>query len=217
MYRLVIFDLDGTLADTLSDLAYSGNTALEHFGYPTHDTEEYRYFVGDGIPMLIRRILPENQRSEENISKVKAEFDRVYAEHFDVFTKPYEGISELLERLSERGVMTAIASNKAAEFTERVVSKLFTHRFSAVCGKKRGRSQKPAPDIVFGIMSQLGVNPDEVLYAGDSGVDMQTAANAGVKSVGCLWGFCAEKELSENGAWQLAANAEELGRIIGIY
>lgn len=214
MYKLVIFDLDGTLADTLGDLAYSGNAALAQFGFEPHDTDRYRYFVGDGIPMLIRRILPEKERNDERILQVKSAFDEIYSKHFDVYTKPYKGMPELLETLSERGIMTAVASNKADEFTQAVVDKLFSHKFSCVCGKKDGFDKKPSPMIADYIINTLAANKEQTLFIGDSGVDMQTAHNAGIKSVGCLWGFRTKEELTENNADYLVEKPSEIERII---
>ncbi len=214
MIKLAIFDLDGTLADTLGDLAYSGNTALEKFGFPVHDVEKYRYFVGDGIPMLIRRILPESERTEERITEVKAVFDDIYANHFDVFTKPYDDITSLLDKLAEKGIMTAVASNKADPFTQKVVAKLFTHKFTCVQGKMDGVEKKPSPAIVYNVMNSCNVTAEETVFIGDSGVDMQTAKNAGVKSIGCLWGFRTKEELLENGAVYLVEKPCEILEII---
>lgn len=210
MYKLVIFDLDGTLVNSLEDLGNACNKALECFGYPVHDMESYRYFVGDGVPMLIRRALPESERSEENIAKVKAVFDGIYGRTYNVCTRPYDGIPELLERLREAGVLIAVASNKPDNFTQTIVSGMFGEIFSYVSGKKEGFEKKPSPQIALHIMEKLGVSPHDTLFAGDSAVDMQTALNAGCDSIGCLWGFRTLKELEDNKAKYIASSPEDI-------
>ena len=206
MYKLVIFDLDGTLVDSLEDLGNACNSALEKFGFPVHEMEKYRYFVGNGVPMLIKRALPENERTEENISRVKAEFDSIYGNAYNVCTRPYDGIDELVRRLDAEGIAMAVASNKPDNFTRTIVSEMFGDVFFAVSGKKDGAPKKPDPHIALSIMESLGVSPCETLFAGDSSVDMQTAKNAGCDSVGCLWGFRTREELEENGAVYIAGS-----------
>ncbi len=201
MYKLVIFDLDGTLVNSLADLGNACNSALEVFGFPVHDTEQYRYFVGDGVPMLIRRAVPEDKRSENILSAVKAEFDRIYRISYNKLTRPYDGITELLSELKKPGILTAVASNKPDEFTQAIISDMFEkNTFSYVSGKKDGFEKKPDPGIALHIMEHLGVAPQDTLFAGDSSVDMQTAINAGCDSIGCTWGFRTLSELKENRA-----------------
>lgn len=213
MYRLVIFDLDGTLADSLADLANACNGALSHFGFPVHERDKYRYFVGDGVMMLIERALPEDKRSADTIAAVKARFDEIYGESYDKLTRPYEGICELLERLRENGILTAVASNKPDEFTRKIAAGMFGDVFSYVSGKKDGIPVKPDPAIALGIMEKLGVSPEETLFAGDSSVDMRTAANAGCKSIGCTWGFRGRQELTDNHAVYIADRPEDILRV----
>ncbi len=210
MYKLVIFDLDGTLADSLADLGNACNDALEHFGYPVHEIEKYRYFVGNGVPELIRRTLPENERSEENIARVKAVFDGIYGRTYDKYTRPYDGIPELLAALRENGILIAVASNKPDEFTQKIVSGMFGNVFSYVSGKKEGFEKKPHPQIALHIMEKLGALPEETLFAGDSSVDMQTAENAGCRSIGCTWGFRTRDELMENNAFYIADSPSDI-------
>lgn len=204
MYKLVIFDLDGTLVNSLEDLANACNQALSHYGFPVHELDKFRYFVGDGVPMLIRRALPEAHRDDETIALVKKRFDEIYGRTYNVCTRPYDGITETLDRLEADGIMTAVASNKPDEFTQLIVSELFENRFSYISGKKDSFQKKPDPGIVFHIMEKLGVTAAETLFAGDSSVDMQTAANAGCESIGCTWGFRTTEELKANGACYIA-------------
>ena len=210
MYKLVIFDLDGTLVNSLEDLGNACNDALQKFGYPVHPMESFRYFVGDGVPMLIHRALPESERTEENVSRVKAVFDEIYGKNYNVCTRPYEGIPELLVKLKEKGILIAVASNKPDNFTQTIVSGMFGEFFSYVSGKKDGFEKKPSPQIALHIMEKLGVSPEETLFAGDSAVDMQTALNAGCDSIGCLWGFRTLKELEDNGAKYIAKTPEDI-------
>lgn len=214
MYKLVIFDLDGTLVDSLDDLANACNEALSRFGFPAHDREKYRYFVGDGVPMLIERALPEDMRTEDMISEVKAEFDGIYRNSFDRLTRPYDGIPELIEKLRENDVLTAVASNKPDEFTKKIVAGMFGDVFSYVSGKKDGMPKKPDPAIALHIMEKLGVTPQETLFAGDSSVDMKTASNAGCDSIGCTWGFRSRQELIDNHAVYIADLPEDILRTV---
>lgn len=204
MYKLVIFDLDGTLVNSLEDLGNACNSALERFGYPVHPMESFRYFVGDGVPMLIRRALPEKERTEETIAKVKAVFDEIYGRNYNVCTRPYDGITELLDRLKAEGILIAVASNKPDNFTQTIVTSMFGDTFSYVSGKKEGFEKKPDPQIALHIMEKLGVSPKDVLFAGDSSVDMQTAHNAGCDCIGCVWGFRTLQELTDNKATYIA-------------
>ena len=204
MYKLVIFDLDGTLVNSLEDLGNACNSALERFGYPTHPMDSFRYFVGDGVPMLIRRALPESERSEENIARVKAVFDEIYGRNYNVCTRPYDGITALLDKLKAEGILIAVASNKPDNFTQTIVRSMFGDTFSYVSGKKEGFEKKPDPQIALHIMEKLGVSPKDVLFAGDSSVDMQTAHNAGCDCIGCVWGFRTLQELTDNKATYIA-------------
>lgn len=210
MYKLVIFDLDGTLVDSLCDLGNACNEALERYGFPTHEIEKYRYFVGDGIVKLIERILPEDARNEKNAADMKAAFDEIYGKNYNKLTKPYEGITELVDELEKMGVLTAVASNKPDEFTKKIVAEMFGGRFSYVSGKKDGVPKKPDPAIAVHIMDKLGVTAEETLFAGDSSVDMKTAANAGCDSIGCTWGFRTIEELKENNAVYIAHKPSDI-------
>lgn len=194
--ELVIFDLDGTLLDTIGDLAVACNAALALRGLPQHSCEEYRGFVGNGISRLVERALPEPLRTEFNVAAVRHDFLEYYTEHIDVRTEPYDGIPELLGALSARGVKLAVASNKFQIGTEKLVRRFFPGtEFAAVLGQRPGVPLKPDPAVVLEILAVTGADRGSVLYAGDSGVDMRTAAAAGVRAAGCAWGFRPRAEL----------------------
>lgn len=213
--KTIILDLDGTLLNTLDDLADSANYTMEQMGYPTHPVESFRYFVGDGVPKLLERCLPEDKRTEENIQTARRIFSDYYNVHFADKTKPYDGIPELLKKLKESGVKMAVASNKSDEFTLALVKRFFGNSFNMVQGGKADVPKKPAPDIVYGIMDKLGAASENTYFAGDSNVDMYTAKNAGITAIGCLWGFRTKEELLEGGADFLAENPLDIYKILG--
>ena len=211
---LVIFDLDGTLLNTIDDLGYACNHALEACGFPTHAIEEYPRLVGNGVNKLIERALPEGQKDEETVMRVRAHFVPYYNAHNCDFTRPYDGIPELLESLKARGCMLAVASNKYQAATEKIVSHFFPGVFDVVLGEREGVPRKPDPQIVRDIEAKL--QRDEVpstysvLYVGDSLVDQATAANAGVPFVACSWGFVAREKLVEAGCEHIIDSPREL-------
>ena len=201
MYKTVLFDLDGTLLNTIYDLADSANRVCAAHGWPQYETAQYRYFVGNGILRLVERALPEELRTPETVAAVRADFVAYYTEHIDRFTRPYEGIPELLRELVQRGVRLAVASNKFQIGTEKLVRIYFPSiRFDAVFGQRPGVPLKPDPQVVREILADTDAESGAVLYAGDSGVDMDTARAAGVRSVGVTWGFRDRAELYEHGA-----------------
>ena len=209
--ELVIFDLDGTLLDTIGDLAVACNAMLALRGLPQHSYEEYCGFVGNGIMRLVERALPEPLRTPENVALARADFVRYYTEHNDIRTKPYAGISELLSELVRRDVRIAVASNKFQTGTEKLVRLFFPEiPFAAVLGQRPGVPLKPDPAIVEEILAATGASRERVLYVGDSGIDMLTAAAAGVRSVGVAWGFRTREELAEAGAGRIVDRAEEI-------
>lgn len=212
--KTIIFDLDGTLLDTLADLAASANFTMEKMGYPVHTLDSYRYFVGNGVPKLLERCLPEDKRTEGNILTARKIFAEHYNVHFVDKTRPYEGVAELLEDLKKSGVKMAVASNKSDEFTASLVKRFFGNAFDAVQGGKADVPKKPAPDIVFGIMEKLGAVPENTYFAGDSNVDMYTAKNAGITAIGCLWGFRTKEELVNGGADFLAESPMDIYKIL---
>lgn len=212
--KTIIFDLDGTLLDTLSDLADSANYTMEQMGYPTHPLESYRYFVGNGVPKLLERCLPEDKRTEENIVAAREIFAEYYNVHFADKTKSYDGVVELLESLKKSGVKMAVASNKSDEFAQSIVKRFFGNAFDMVQGGREDVPKKPAPDIAYGIMDKLEAVPEKTYFAGDSNVDMFTAKNAGITAIGCLWGFRTKEELLEGGAKFLAEKPSDIYDII---
>ena len=180
--ELVIFDLDGTLLNTIGDLAVSCNAVLAVRGLPQHSYEEYCHFVGNGILRLVERALPEVLRTPENVALVRADFVRYYTEHIDTYTKPYDGIPDVVAALARRGVRMAVASNKFQAGTEKLVGLFFPEGcFSPVFGQRPDVPLKPDPAVVEEILAATGVARERVLYVGDSGVDMQTAAAASVR------------------------------------
>ncbi len=190
MKKLVIFDLDGTLIDTIADLAESVNHALSACGYPIHPIEAYRFFVGNGINKLFERALPEGEKTEENVLRMRKLFLAHYSVHNTERSVPYPGIPELLAELHQAGIGLAVASNKYHEGTVKMIEYYFsTIPFVKVLGQREGIAPKPDPTIVIDICAAAGIRKEEVLYVGDSGVDMQTALNAGVTACGVTWGF----------------------------
>ncbi|MBR4117191.1 MAG: HAD family hydrolase [Clostridia bacterium] len=214
MIKAVIFDLDGTLVNSLKDLCSSTNYALKKYGYLEHEEKEYNYLVGEGMVRLIKQALPENERETETFQIVFDEFYSHYRNHYLDKTAPYENIPQCIEQLKNAGVKLAVVSNKADEMTQKVVSKFFDGDFSVVTGKRENYPAKPDPALTLEIIKQLGVTPQECAFVGDSGVDMATARNAGCKAVGVLWGFRLREELVENGAEYLLSNANEIAPLV---
>ena len=218
MIKAIIFDLDGTLIDTREDIANACNYALEQCGFPPHALEDYNMLVGRGIDNLFRGALPEGHKDEELVAKMRSIFVPYYNEHKCDFTRPYDGIMEALEVLSQKGLSFAVASNKYQEATEELVTRYFgTYRFACVLGQREGHPIKPDAGIIFEAMASCeGVRPDEVIYCGDSDVDMQTGINAGVRTVGVTWGFRSREELAAYSPCLLADNPEEIHNFIAL-
>lgn len=193
----IIFDLDGTLLNTIDDLGYACNYALEQTGYPTYPIEAYPAKVGNGINNLIRRALPEAEQTEENIMRVREFFVPYYNEHNCDFTHPYDGIPQLLISLKSLGHHLAVASNKYQAATEKIVNHFFPNMFDVILGEREGVERKPNPQIVYDIISQLSTlnSQPSTLYVGDSLVDRDTARNAGVPFVACSWGYVPREQL----------------------
>lgn len=214
MKKLIIFDLDGTLLNTIADLAQSTNHALQVLGYPTHEESAYNFMVGNGINKLFERALPEGEKSEENVLRVRKEFIPYYDVHNADKSQPYPGIPELLEQMQEKGMQLAVASNKYQAATEKLIAHYFPNiRFTAVFGQREGINVKPDPIVVFDILKIAQVAKEEVLYVGDSGVDMQTAANAGVTACGVIWGFRPRAELETFHPAHVVEQASEIAAI----
>lgn len=215
MKKLIIFDLDGTLLDTIEDLANSVNFALNLHNFPTHPIEAYNYFIGNGVNKLLERALPAEYQNADMVSMLKVDFIKHYYAHSEEFTKPYKGISELISKLDNDGSQIGVASNKIHPATTELIQRFFPNtKFTAVFGQREGYPVKPNPSILEEIIEIANVEKSEVLYVGDSGVDVATAYNAKVDFVGVLWGFRPQKELEEVGAQEFVQTAEELYDLI---
>ena len=211
MKKLVIFDLDGTLLNTIADLANSTNYALKVLGYPIHEPDKYNFMVGNDINKLFERALPDGEKTEENVLRVRQEFVPYYDQHNADKSRPYPGVTELLETLQTAGMQLAVASNKYQAATEKLIAHYFPNiKFTAVFGQREGIPVKPDPIIVKEILQIAKVQEEETLYVGDSGVDMQTAINAGVTSCGVTWGFRPRTELESFHPDHIVDNAEEI-------
>ncbi|MDP6439810.1 MAG: HAD family hydrolase [Candidatus Brocadiia bacterium] len=205
-FDAVVFDLDGTLLDTIEDLADSMNAVLESLGCPAHGVDAYKRFVGDGVVELVRRALPAERRDDATVKHGEKALPEEYARRWADKTRPYEGVPELLDALTKRGVIMAVLSNKIDEFTRLCVGRLLPDwKFAAVVGAGPDVPLKPDPTGALEVARRLGVPPEGFLYLGDTDTDMQTAARAGMYAVGALWGFRTAEELEGAGARALAA------------
>ncbi len=210
-FSAVLFDLDGTLLDTLADIAHSANDALEGLGFPTHEIASYRLFVGEGLRMLFRRALPAESRTEAAIDRCAEGFREAYGRQWNVRTRPYDGIPDLLDALTARGTRMAVLSNKPDLFTKRCVDEyLPQYPFQMVLGHRDGVPRKPDPAGANEILDALDVRPEQAAYLGDSATDMKTALGVGAYAVGALWGFRSRDELQENGAEAVISHPMEL-------
>lgn len=200
-FLAVVLDLDGTLLDTLSDIANSANEVLAAYDVVPHQTEAYRRFIGDGVAMLFTRALPEALRTPETITACAARFSEVYDRRWNDQSRPYKGVPELLETLAKQGVKLTVLSNKPHVFTLKYVAEFFPHQnFDMVLGQREGVPRKPDPAGAHEIVMKLQIPVAQILYLGDSGVDMRTAVAAGMYPVGAAWGFRSRAELESCGA-----------------
>ena len=213
MIKAVIFDLDGTLANTLLDLSVAANLALEKQGFEPHAADEYRFFVGNGIPVMLKRA--SGGRAEgEILEQLKKDFFEYYNVHYCDKTDVYDGMRELVSDIKKQGLKTAVVTNKEDKVAKTIVEKLYGNQFSLICGNTEGMPAKPDPTLTLQVMKRLGVTPEECVFLGDSGVDIQTGVNSGAVPVGETWGFRDRNELSENGArYIIDAPAQLLGII----
>ncbi len=216
MTKLAIFDLDGTLLDTVKDLGSATNYALRECGFPERPVEDYYTLCGRGIYNLFRGAVPEGRADEDTVKKMASLFLPFYDCHKCDMTLPYQGIPEMLRKIAAAGVVPAVASNKYQDGAEKLVRHFFGDiDFIRILGQREGQPIKPDPAIVHQIMAMIpGITSDEVVYVGDSDVDMQTGANAGVRTVGVTWGFRSRAELEAGKPWKIADTAEELGNLI---
>lgn len=215
-YDIVIFDLDGTLLNTIGDLAASVDYVMRSRNLPEHTDAEYRQMVGGGIKRLVERALPaELAANGEYVEECVTQFRRYYVDNIDRHTVPYDGMYALLHRLRKEGVQVAVASNKFQHGTDRLVSKFFGDvDFVAVEGNREGAPLKPDPQIVNNILHKAGIEHSKAIMVGDSGIDIRTAAAAGIDSVGVAWGFRFAEELYEAGATRVVTTAEELETVL---
>lgn len=207
--KAIIFDLDGTLLNTLDDLANAANYMLRELCFKEHDIPSYRYRVGNGIPMLVSRSLPEGS-SEATKALALSIFSARYSKHMLDCTHAYSGILPLLTELKSRGVQMAIATNKDQDLARSIALHYFGDSFSLVYGHTHGGKTKPDPEIVYTILRKLGAKREDIIYVGDSDVDMLTASNAGVFACGATWGFRSGDELTRSGAKALVTRPDEL-------
>jgi len=214
-YRLAIFDLDGTLLDSLDDLANSANQMLEEEGFPTHEVNLFRHFVGDGARTLVERILPEEARRPDVIDRCLLRYGAIYGRRWDEQSRAYDDIPELLEALAARGIGLAVLSNKPQAATSRCVARFFGDReWIQVIGQRDGRPKKPDPAGIFDILAATGVRQEETVYLGDTDTDMKAAVAAGVFPVGVLWGFRGREELETHGARALLRGPLDLLKLL---
>ena len=210
-FEAVLFDLDGTLLDSIEDLTDSMNIVLDGFGFPGHDAEACKLFVGDGVEMFALRALPENQRDEAMVAQCAAEMRAEYRKRWSLKTRPYDGIPELLDDLTLRNLKLAVLSNKPEESTKEMVAELLSKwRFYPVAGARTSVPKKPDPILAIEISQQLRLPAKNFLYLGDTGTDMKTAREAGMFPVGALWGFRTAEELKDTGAEVLVAHPSEV-------
>lgn len=213
MYTHVIFDLDGTLLNTIDDLADAGNHVCAAHGWPTHTVDQFKYMVGNGIPNLVSRFTP-GGLGEEELSGALAEFSAYYGEHKEDKTAPYPGVPALLDALKGAGVRLAVLSNKAHTLAGPVVESYFPGVFDYVQGALPDAPLKPDPTLLHALMSQIGAQPETTLFVGDSGVDVMTGKNGGLTVCGVLWGFRERDELKDAGADWIIHSPDQLAAIV---
>lgn len=211
MLKLCIFDMDGTVVNTINSISYFANRALNMYGLPSIETDKFKKMVGNGARVLVERMMAEVGGTQEDFEKVFPEYNTTYDNDFLYLTEAYEGVCDMLKALKALGVKTAILSNKPDGTAKKVSDALFGNELIDVCyGAREGIKLKPAPDAVFEILKEFGVTKDEVLYIGDTGTDITTAKNADLTSIGVLWGFRDRAELESAGANYVIANPSEI-------
>lgn len=213
-FKGIIFDLDGTLVNSLEDISDAMNTVLTNLNYPTHTYDTYQYFIGSGLRNLVSKALPASNNSEDQIETC---FDRMITEYREICTlktKPYEGIIELLDNLASKNIKLAVFSNKADELTKKIAAEIFPDYFDAAVGLSTEELKKPNPFEAIAISKNWNLITEEILFVGDSDIDMQTANNANMFAVGVSWGYRTEKELKNSGAKLVINNPSELIEIV---
>ena len=212
-FRAAVFDLDGTLLDTLQDLGACADEALRQYGFPGHTMEEYRSYIGNGIPRLIARAVPEGT-SEENIGKALTAYRAYYEEHCRIKTKVYDGLPGMLCELKKHGVKTAVVSNKPDAAVKKLSCEYFGDQMNYAIGASDGVRCKPYPDMVEAALRALGAEKKDAVFVGDSEVDVQTGLNAGLPVIAVSWGFRPREVVIAAGAEKIADNASELKQYI---
>lgn len=211
-YKLVIFDLDGTLLDTIDDLGTAVNHAMQLRGFPLHTRDEYMRTVGLGAHNLIRQALPDGHKDDDMVEAAYNDFRAYYTAHIDVHTKPFPGIQDLMTTLHHEGVLLAVASNKFQEGTEHLIKEFFPDiPFVAVLGNRPGFPYKPSPEIVEEVLNKAGVQREEAVMVGDSDTDMETATNGGIEGIAVSWGY---RNMNGVSGLKVANSAEELLKIL---
>lgn len=210
MIKACIFDMDGTVADTLTTIAYFANATLMKFGYPAIDKEEYKLMIGNGAAVLVHRMMDRVGAPDELFESIREDYVSAYDRNFMYLTTPYDGIIPMLRAFKGAGLMTAIVSNKPDPTTRKISEELFGGLFDCCRGGRAGVPLKPDPQAVLETLDELGVRPEECLYVGDTAVDMETGKRAGIYSIGVLWGFRDEKELREAHADVIVSSPEEI-------
>ena len=213
-FKGIIFDLDGTLVDSLHDISDAMNTVLESLNYPTHTYDTYQYFIGSGLRNLVSKALPSSNNKEEQIEICFEMMIQEYRKICTSKTKPYEGILELLDNLTSQNIKLAVFSNKADELTKKIASEIFPNHFDAAVGLSTEELKKPNPFEAIEISKKWNLKPEEILFVGDSDIDMKTAVNANMFPVGVSWGYRTEEELKSSGAKLVINNASELIEIL---
>lgn len=216
MYKAVIFDMDGTILNTLDDLAYSVNYTMESMGMPTHSTQEVRSYVGNGLHKTIERSVPKDT-SAEIVEKAYEIMVDYYSSHCNVYTRPYDGIPELIRDIRKKGIKTAVISNKSDAAVNSLCEEMFRDCFDFALGERAGIPLKPARDMVDITLDKLGIKSDEAIYVGDSEVDIMTAHNSDMKCISVTWGFRDRDLLKEKGADIFADSAAEIIEIINTH
>lgn len=208
--KAVLFDLDGTINNTVNDIAASGNYALAKHGFPTHPADSFKLFAGSGTYIMLQRAMPEEHKNDGSVELIIDDYMAHYSVHSMDTTAPYDGIRELIDEIKARGYKMAVVTNKPDAVAKQLIEDMFPGKFDAVIGQLDGMPVKPDPAMPLLAMKELGVTADECVFVGDSGVDIETGKNSGAYPIGVLWGFRGREELLECGAKELIEKPSEL-------